>query len=184
MLLAVVASAQDTSSKIKFSGFVESQTNFQNGRGETSTGVNVLVNVTITKRFGLYSFGQTSKNYSQIYAGPTFSPKPWIQFGAGIGAEQAKHPLRGGAFVWMGKKKVSNLFITEHGASKGSGWYKNILNVQVTKRLGVGAIAQRFLGVGPYMQFKLSKRFMVWGGPTYDIPSHKAKATVALHYSF
>jgi len=181
MWAVVSVSAQETS---KISGFLESQTNFENGRGETSTGVNALVNVALTKKTGLYVFAQTSKGYSQVYAGPTYSPKPWIQFGTGVGVEQAKHPFRAGGFVWVGKGKVSNLLIVEKGATKGSGWYKDILNVQVADRVGVGVISQRFLGTGLYGQVKLSKHFLLWGAPTYDFASHKMKGTIGLRYNF
>lgn len=183
-LLAVVPVNTTAQKTPKVSGFLESQTNFENGRGETSTGINGLMNITLTKRTGLYVFGQASRKYSQIYGGPTYSPKPWVQVGAGLGVEQTKRPFRAAGFVWVGQGKVSNLLIGEIGAAKGSGWYKDEFNIQATDRLGIGLISQRFLGTGPRFQLKLSKKLLLWGAPTYDHLDHKFKATAALRYNF
>jgi hypothetical protein len=102
---------------------------------------------------GGFCWFQTQQAYSQAYCGPTYSPKPWIQFALGSGVETDKHPARVGSYVWLGKSKLSGLAAFEDG---GSGfWYKVEANYQARKSLGVGMLSERFKGSGPKVELSL-----------------------------
>ena len=117
----------------------------------TTPRVDGWISANSSPRVGAFAWFQADRSYAEAYVGPSFSLKPWLQFGAGAGVEQSDHPLRLGSFAWMGHQKTSLLIITE---GLGSGlWYKMEFNWKVANNLGFGLLTERFKGVGPRIQY-------------------------------
>ncbi|TSA44758.1 hypothetical protein D4R52_03720 [bacterium] len=142
--------------------WVEERTYFY--QGEAKARVNGLFTRNFSKKVGAFVWFQVASGYSQAYGGFTYSPKPWIQFAAGPGLEQAKNPARVGGYVWIGGKGNSLLLIAEYG---GSGmWGKFEYNRKIGKYIGIGAMSERFKGTGPRVQVSISRTpITIWGAP-------------------
>lgn len=177
-LFSVVASAQEDA---PVSGYAETQT-IASRDGFPSHQVNLYLTKPVTKKVSLYLWGQTSRSYSQVYAGAAYSIKSWIQVGAALGVEQAKKPLRGAGFVWIGKGRFSNLTIAETG---GSGqWFVNTTNFQASKKFKATLKVQRFLGAGPEVEVKPFKNFAVYGGVYRDLETKRTNVSGGLRFYF
>ncbi len=150
VLFVIMVSAQDNSSASskKKNNFQGSTIEFEleNASGELSPQVKIYLTYKGKNKLGFYCWGQASRSYSQVYCGPTYSPKGWFQVGFGAGLETAKKPVRSGGFVWTGKGRFSNLLVIEKG---GSGlWYRNVSSAQVGKNVTLSFVTQRFSGTG------------------------------------
>lgn len=167
----------------KISGFVEFQTN-TNASGTTPQ-INLSVERPVTKKVKLWGYATSTVaskgRYSEAYGGLAYSPKPWIELAAGVGAENPRN-LRLGGYVWTGKGRVSNLLILE---GKGSGfWYKDIANYSVGKGVKVGIKAQRFKGAGPDVEYEIPHTpLRAWGAVLFS-GDHGPVAQFGLRYSF
>jgi hypothetical protein len=173
---AVVVCGQDK----KTTGFAELQTT------TTSTGTvpqfALSLERPVTKKVGVFFYGLKTKGYSEAYAGLTYSPKPWIELAAGLGAEGPRH-VRAGGYVWTRLTrdgKLTNLFIPE---CKGSGfWYKNTTNFAVTKNVKVGVREQRFKGAGPEAEYDIPHTpLRVWTTVFFS-PDHSPVAQFGLRW--
>jgi hypothetical protein len=127
----------------------------------------------ITATVGTFAWFQVDENYAEAYAGPSFSPKPWLQFGAGAGVEQTAHPLRLGSFIWAGNQRVQFLFM---GEGLGSGWwYKSECNWNASKKLGLGLMTERFKGTGPRIQYSMPHTpLTVWSAFLFEQGGNRA----------
>lgn len=123
-----------------------------------------LLTKSIKGELGGFCWFETKQAYSQAYCGPTYSPKPWIQFALGSGIETDKHPARVGSYVWLGKGKLSGLGAFEDG---GSGfWYKVETNYQAGKALGLGMLSERYHGTGAKVELSLPHTALkLWCAP-------------------
>jgi len=106
----------------------------------------------IAPKTGSFTWFLVSKDYAEAYSGISLSPKTWLQFGAGAGAEQATG-LRLGSYAWAGNDRGSVIVIAE---ALGSGfWYKYEVTAVITKNLNIGLLSERFKGTGPRVQYKI-----------------------------
>jgi len=174
ILLSVAVSGQDK----KISGFVEMQTTQASSRTETK--VKLFLERALTKKVGLFGYGEGSKDYSEAYGGLTYSPKSWIQLAGGAGAESPRN-FRLGGYVWTGRGRYSNLLFAE---GLGSGWwYKDIAQVAVSKNAKVGMRLQRFKGIGPDAQYDIPHTpLRVWAGVMFG--DHKPVTQFGLRWKF
>ncbi len=114
--------------------------------------------------FGYFLFQET---WAEAYGGLLISPRPWVELGAGAGLEQADDPWRVLLSIWLGHSKLSWLNLFEEG---GSGyWFESLLVYRSGERVGVGLLAQRYVGLGPYFEINLPQSpIQLWVSPAYD----------------
>jgi hypothetical protein len=177
LLVAAVTTHGQTAPTISF--WVEAQT--QIAEGQVTPQVDGLLSHQYSEKLGISLWFQKSKNYGQVYVGPTYYLAPWIQVGGELGLEQADNPARVAGFVYAAKNRFSFLSVQEYG---GSGyWRKYELMATVTKTLSVGIVEQSFDGVGPRVEVKLPKTpILIWGAVlTRD---GKATTRVAMRITF
>lgn len=140
--------------------------------------VKSYVSYDFTKKVGGYCWLQTSKGFSQVYCGPTFSPKAFVQVGVAIGAQTGRKNMRIGSFVWVGKGKFSNTFLLE---TSGGTWFRNLASYQASKTFTVSLVIQRYNGIGTRLDVRIPKTKLSVGGEVYP-PSRVARFGV--RYSF
>lgn len=140
-------------------------------RGKSITSLNNLVSFTPAEsRWGGSAWMQYSKDYAQFYAGPTFSPTPWIQAGLGVGMEkfESVHAIRWGSFLWIGNNRCSTIAIYEDSHNSGY-WYKSMIMANIGKGLVFGGMIQRYAGFGPRVEFNIPKTPLVlWASFLHD----------------
>ena len=168
-----IAQGQSNSPAVSGWAELEGQSKGSDQKAQVST----LINLSGNGKIGAYVFGQSGPGYSQVYGGPTYMPKPWVQVGGALGIEKSgdKVSPRVGGFVWVGKGRLSSLVLLE-GAGSGF-WYKSQTTIKLPKGVTASVINQRFAGTGPELEIpipktKLSVRASVLGqdgGPTYKI---------------
>jgi hypothetical protein len=169
MLLAKVAAGQT---------WVEERTYVS---GDVATPrVDGLLTKPIRGALGGFCWFQVQQEYSQVYCGPTYLPRPWIQFALGSGIETDKHPARIGSYVWLGKGKLSGLGAFEDG---GSGfWYKVETNYQVGKVVGLGMLSERYHGTGPKVELSVPHTALkLWCAPF--ISAHSLRPVFCVRWS-
>lgn len=174
-LFVASSEAQAQTKSPAVSGWVDVEG--QSKGSDQSAQVLTLINFTGNGKVGGYIWAQSGPGYSQVYAGPTYAPKSWVQVGGAFGIEKSgdKVSPRVGGFVWVGKGRLSSLVLLE-GAGSGF-WYKSQTTIKLPKGVTASVINQRFAGTGPELEIpipktKLSVRASVLGqdgGPTYKI---------------
>jgi hypothetical protein len=161
------------------SGSIESENLIAAGAVTPQINVYVQGPIASSKRFGWSAWSLTSKAWSEAYAGPTWTPRPWLSLSVSAGAETNKHPLRVAGSVSASKGKWAESYVHEKG---GSGWwYKSVSTYQASKKTAVGFFSQRFAGSGPYAERKIS-RFVLWG--TLLRYQGKTEGLVGLRFNF
>ncbi len=151
--------------------------------GTTYVGNIYVEEVSEKKRLGMFAFGLVdSVGFGQIYIGPTWYPKKWleVQFGAGI--ENHSEFWRVGGGIYLIDNHGSGLLLWENGAS--GYWYKATYTYPVSKRLALGVFSRRFAGTGPLVEVKASKSYTFWvtAGPDLQ-DNRRMKAVVGLNIS-
>ena len=149
--------------------------------GQATPRIDGLLTQGIKGKLGAFTWFQVQSGYSQAYGGLTYSPKPWLELAVGPGLEQAKNPARVGGFVWIGNRQASVLFIPEYG---GSGfWCKVEANYQLTKKVGVGLLSERFKGTGPRLESAIRHLpIKVWAAPLFE--KHRVNGLFGIRYVF
>lgn len=127
-------------------------------RGKSISQIKGLITYSNGSPWGASGWFQYDKDYAQFYAGPTFSPAPWIQAGVGIGMEryESKEALRWGSFLWLGNDRYSAIAIYEDSHHSGY-WYNAEAMVGVNSWAKIGIKVERYTGVGPKMEIKIPK---------------------------
>jgi|CXWL01.1.fsa_nt_gi hypothetical protein len=136
--------------------------------------------------FGLSWHVRGDSGWSEVYAGPTWSPTPALTFGAGAGVEtQTDETVRFRYALSLTAKSGPWLFIgsVEHNAGLFSGdndglWYD--LNGLVTQYRPIvfGLKWRSDVGVGPYVEYVLpGGRFKVWVASTKIDPAHLSRGS-------
>lgn len=127
------------------------------------------------QRFGLFAWYLVSPTWAEGYVGPVWSPKPWVQFGLGAGIEQATKPWRLGAYAWAGDGQLTGTVMGEYG---GSGAWWRVEGVWTAADwLGLGALAQSDIGVGPKVEFNAPVPDLpvkLWAVPFYGFAPREA----------
>ena len=168
-----IAQGQSNSPAVSGWAELEGQSKGSDQKAQVST----LINLSGNGKIGAYVFGQSGPGYSQVYGGPTYMPKPWVQVGGALGIEKSgdKVSPRVGGFVWVGKRRLSNITLLE-GAGSGF-WYKNQTSLSLAKGVTASLVNQRFAGTGVELEVKVpntpfSVRASVLGqdgGPTIKV---------------
>ena len=122
-----------------------------------------------------------SPDWSEAYVGPTWNPIKGFSLGVAGGIESADAPWRAMTYSSISHGNLSLLGIVEYG---GSGyWYK----ASATYGLGsisIGALAQRFDGVGPRIAYAHSRsNLQIWAAPLYDPEEKAPKALLGLSWT-
>ncbi len=173
-LISIFQAKGQTSAKLH--GNVEQDNQISDGH--VTPQVKSYLSYDFTKKVGGYCWLQTSKNFSQAYCGPTFSPKGFIQVGVALGAQTGKKTLRSGAFVWVGKGKFSNTFILE---TSGGTWCRNLTSLKASKTFTVMLVGERYKGFGPRLDVQIPKTKLSVGGEFF--PSNRV-ARFGFRYNF
>ncbi len=150
---------QDSVSKNAFHGTIEQENTVTGGKVTPQVKANITYGG--KGKTGVYCWIQASKPYSQVYCGPTFQPKNWIQVGIAAGLETGKKPVKGAGFIWTGKGRFSNLLVLEKGSTF---WYRNEASFKASKVLTVSIVSQRYQGTGPRMELAIPKTRLSVGG--------------------
>lgn len=151
----------------------EEQTFFSEGQVQFQAAGLLSHYLSFFKAVGIFGCFQAGDEYAQAYGGPAFAPLPWLQTGLGAGAGGV------GAFLWLKKNGYS--FLAAGNVNLHTVWYKAEFNYRLDKVLQVGAIAQRFNGIGPRLEFKSPKTgIVVWGAPLYDLEKAKLGGLLAI----
>lgn len=105
---------------------------------------------------GVSLFSNLTSNFSQIYAGPTWSPAPWLSLSLSAGAQSLAGEVsdRYGTSVWMGGGAFTSLTIVEGDRSGEPGlWYDHRTSLSLWRGLSAGLHTRRFVGLGPTVSF-------------------------------
>jgi hypothetical protein len=76
-----------------------------------------VVDCKINDRLSFSAWFLLSEEYSEGYAGVSYTPKAWVSVSGQIGLETAENPLRVAGTIWLGKNRESLLIILEGGGS-------------------------------------------------------------------
>jgi hypothetical protein len=177
-MLPSASQAEDTDRTLNGWGEVHFRDSSEAGvQGDEEYKLKAFLTQARDERWGWFAFTEAKQTYAQAYAGPTYSPKKWLQVGLGIGLEQDQNPLRVGGFLWAGHGRYSLLTIQEHG---GSGrWYRTEANFQALERLGLGAMHQKGYGLGPRIQFQIPRSpIVLWAAALRDNDAQTGKRSV------
>ncbi|NCO05324.1 MAG: hypothetical protein GW939_04240 [Candidatus Magasanikbacteria bacterium] len=121
---------------------------------------------------GASFFALTTQVFSEIYAGPTWAPKPWLSLSLSMGVQSLSGELaeRYGASVWLGNEYISSLTVMEGDNSGEPGlWYDHTTSMPVVGGLALGIHGRRFVGSGLMVTYAigstgltLSANWMPW----------------------
>jgi len=135
---------------------------------------------------GVYVVATTgSDGYREFYVGPAWKPLPWLQVGIGAGREimpGMHNSARRNAFVSIDREKFSVYATRENGGSDP--WHKVIALYKVTEVVSAGAMYETFLGVGPRVEYNISKNVTVWGALLRDRDTKETTSLLAVNFSF
>lgn len=159
--------------------YLEVQNQFDKNWGYAGEG-RAWIPVKVAGPVGVFFWGLGSSSWSEAVGGITLAPASWIELDLGAGVETDPNPWRVLGVLWLGSDKVSLLNAFETG---GSGFLYDIeLNITVSEHanFGVGAMAQKFSGIGPRIQFDVGHTgLMVWASPImWDLDDHSARNTL------
>lgn len=130
----------------------------KDGRAESQVKTNLTYGG--KRKAGLYCWIQFAKGWQQVYCGPTYKVRPWMQAGFAVGMKTGSDRFQYGGFIWAGRslkgKFVSNLFLYEKG-----NWYRNVSSVKLNDRVTLSLATQRYSGTGPRIDYRLSDNVSV-----------------------
>ena len=132
-------------------GSVEIESNLANG-GET---IRIYQASAPNKDgFGTFVFAVASKYYSQAYTGVTYSPNKhiWLELGYGLESVPGNSGRIGGTAI-LSSGQFSLVHCQESGGS--GNFNKTVLNCQVTPKITLGVVDDRFNGTGPKIDYRL-----------------------------
>ena len=99
------------------------------------------------KKYGTFAWAYKNDWWSEGYGGLTYMPTPYFQFGAGLGLEDADHPLRLGSMIWISKDDWYLLSLLEDW---GSGkWHQINAIYRLNRYIGIGLMKEKYTGFGP-----------------------------------
>jgi len=138
-----------------------------------------IVDVGVVDHFSLTTTLVVSPGYAEAYIGPAWSPNKNFSLGLAGGMETADAPWRVAAHSSFHLKGLRLFGIVEYG---GSGlWFKAMTTYDIGP-VSVGALAQRFDGVGP--RVAVSKwGFELWAAPLYDFESGAPSGLVGFNWT-
>lgn len=138
-----------------------------------------IIDVSIVEHVAITATLVVSPGYAEAYIGPTWKPAPAFAFGVAGGMESAGAPWRVAAYTSVSHKGLWLLGVVEYG---GTGlWYKALTSYSVGP-VGVGALLQRFDGVGPRLGVSHAG-LEFWVAPLYDIESATPNGLVGINWT-
>lgn len=142
----------------------------------------------LTNSIGLYVLAEKESNgYYEFYAGPKWKPLEWLEIGVGVGKENVPNSTRRNFFFDANGEKFSAYGTFENG---GSGrWHQVKLVYRLTNKIGVGAMDETSLGLGPRVEYHIKKNVHVWGAvlrnrEEEDKDTRKTISVLAINFSF
>lgn len=146
-----------------------------NGNGKIEPDINLFGTKKLSEKVKLTYFALIEEKWSEALIGISYSPAEWMSLGLSSGVEHNPAIYRFGGSIWLGRQKTSLLMLGEKGDGKGNYWYKTVLSYEFTDQFTFGAVAWRFHGVGPIVQYSPKKSDLaIWYMPAYD-PEFKTK---------
>lgn len=140
------------------SGFIESKNSVV--KGKLTSSVNFSLKDSFkSDKWGWSLWALIGKNWSEIIAGPTFSPTKWVTLSASAGFETNKKDgpsLRKAWSIWVGEGSFSFYSTNETGVS-GSKWSKNIGKYALSRRFKIGVVSETGIGNAPYLEGAINK---------------------------
>lgn len=139
-----------------------------------------IIDVGVADHFSITTTFVVSPGYAEAYIGPTWSPTKSFSLGVAGGMETADAPWRSMAYASLHANNLSLFWLAEYG---GSGlWYKSTAMYDVGS-LSVGAIVQRFDGVGPRAVVPY-RDVEFWAAvPLYDVETGEFGGLVGLNWT-
>lgn len=164
-MLVLLCAVVSFSARSASAGCVEDKITF----GNTTTH---SLSIYESKPFGKGHFGWSAtfvagQSWSEGYAGPTWSPAPWVQFDASVGLQSAgsgENPIRYAGSVWMGNHFGSIYAIAEKGAKSEDYWWKVKPLLNLGHGIKAGAILEKDLNVAPLVEVGIAQTgIALWG---------------------
>ncbi len=141
-------------------------------RAQTIIDIGVIDPLSLTTTFVM------SPGYGEMYIGPTWSPTAHFSFGVAGGMETVDDPWRVMTYSMTSIEKLHLLGVAEYG---GSGlWYKAAASYAIGP-VSVGAIMQRFDGLGPRVAISRWE-LELWTAPLYDLEAKSPSLLVGLNW--
>lgn len=124
---------------------------------------------------GGYCWMLITPTYKEFHCGPTFDLSKWamkkfkvgLVVSGGFGFQTgAKKPALVAASAFAYRGKFNNLYLIEKGV--GTLWQRDQFSFQATKNLKLCVAYQSFQGVGPCIEYKVSKNFALKVEANFD----------------
>lgn len=123
-----------------------------NTEAGTTPRMGTFLTGTVYSDLGFFLWGQSDRNWAQMYCGPTYTPKAWIQAGIGVGFESYSKQARVGSFLWLGRGRYSVTLVDEEGES---GRFTKVDAGATVGPVRVSYFRDNILGVGPKLAVKV-----------------------------
>lgn len=107
-------------------------------------------------RHGVWFWGVANDGFAEGIGGYSVYLNRSIQLGMGVGPSTEPGVTRWNPFVWIGHGRISSFLTYEDGA--GDPWYMVQTGYEITKMTSAGFLIRKYVGVGPFMQFKTSTK--------------------------
>ena len=148
-----------------------------------SFNVSAYVEKDVHPYLNVFAFGLVSQNWAQIYGGLQIKTCKYFNFGFGGGIEQTKNLWRTSFSLGLNLEPVSFSGVFELGA--GGWWFTSTLKFKFNTYFSAGAIAERFSGIGIYLETTLpvpKLPIVLWGAPVYDFESKTYGALLGIKF--
>lgn len=138
-----------------------------------------IVDVPVVPELSVTATFVVAPNYAGAYMGPMWKPVPAFTLGVAGGMETADAPWRVAAYSSVSHKGLWLLGVVEYG---GTGlWYKALASYTVGP-VGVGALLQRFDGIGPRLAVSHAG-LELWTALLYDLESGTTNVLVGVNWT-
>ena len=131
----------------------------------------------------VFAFGVVSPKWAEIYAGLQIKTCKYFNFSLAAGIEQAKDLWRTAFSAGLNLDPVFFSGTFELGAS--GWWFTSTLKFKFTSYFSAGAIAERFSGIGIYLEATLpvpKVPIVIWGAPVYDFEAKSYGALFGIKF--
>ena len=152
----------------------------------TPTGTSRLGNIYVEEvsektHAGLFAWGLADTGgFGEIYIGPTWYPRKWVELQVGAGIENHPGFWRVGTGVFLNGHLGSATILWETGVT--GYWYKVAYSHHVAGKVSLGVFSRRFAGTGPIIEVKASKSYTIWVTAGPDLQDHnRMKAVVGMN---
>lgn len=151
--------------------------------GESVTSIsNVFVTKPIGARTNFQAFCLVSaKGFAEFYTGVERIVHDNLSLGVSIGFKNESE-LRVSPSIVFVKGRFLSINLAEWSPD-GDYWYTSHQMVCLSEKLKAGIMSRRFLGVGPRVEYNLSKKVVLWSSVNYDYESESMKGSIAVRLS-